>query len=276
MARIEAYSWIRSRYDRTAAWTAWRPSCGVKRRDRAATATLATSRRTSHSHGPGCVSSKSLTSNMRSRSGDANNPKLPRCASPASCTAMSVRGSEARSAAIGSAAPRRNSNGPAAIRPYRIGTSDGMRPCACSSSRAMGSARSGAGRHAAKVEGGTRRRAAAPAAARSARDGGRRTAPVMTSGRPTDPRRPERPRRRGRSTGRWTVARSSPLRPGPAARRRPRLRRATRTGARGRSSRVTPYASRSFCTCSSMSAITSVTPMPASSSWTTTSVSDPE
>ena len=53
---------------------------------RPATAKLAASRLTSHSNGPGRVSSKSLTSKTSRRSGEANAPKLDRCASPHSCT----------------------------------------------------------------------------------------------------------------------------------------------------------------------------------------------
>ena len=40
---------------------------------------------TSYSNGPGRVSSKSLRSNNKSRSGEANTPKFDRCASPHSC-----------------------------------------------------------------------------------------------------------------------------------------------------------------------------------------------
>ena len=50
-----------------------------------ATAKLAASRLTSHSNGPGRVSSKSLTSKTSRRSGEANTPKLDRWASPQSC-----------------------------------------------------------------------------------------------------------------------------------------------------------------------------------------------
>ena len=53
---------------------------------------LAASRLTSHSHGPGSVSSKSLASKTSARSGEANRPKFDRCASPQICTSMSVRG----------------------------------------------------------------------------------------------------------------------------------------------------------------------------------------
>ena len=67
---------------------------------------LAASRLTSHSHGPGRVSSKSLTSNTRRRSAEPNRPKLDRCASPQACTASPDTGVPARSLAIGRAAPR--------------------------------------------------------------------------------------------------------------------------------------------------------------------------
>ena len=73
---------------------------------RPATVRLAASRLTSHSNGPGRVSSKSLTSKTRFRSGEANAPKFDRWASPHSCTRSPAAGVLARSAAIGSAAPR--------------------------------------------------------------------------------------------------------------------------------------------------------------------------
>ena len=53
---------------------------------RPATARLAANRFTSHSHGPGSVSSKSLTSKISRRPGEANAPKLDRWASPHACT----------------------------------------------------------------------------------------------------------------------------------------------------------------------------------------------
>ena len=53
---------------------------------RPATSRLAASRLTSHSHGPGRVSSKSLTSKTRRRSAEPKTPKLDRCASPHACT----------------------------------------------------------------------------------------------------------------------------------------------------------------------------------------------
>ena len=51
--------------------------------------------------GRGSVSSKSLMLNTSRRSGAANAPKFERCASPQSCTSSPVRGTPARSAAIG-------------------------------------------------------------------------------------------------------------------------------------------------------------------------------
>ena len=73
---------------------------------RAATSRLAASRFTSHSHGPGTVSSKSFTSNTRRRSAEPKMPKFDRCASPQAWTASPVTGVVARSLAIGRAAPR--------------------------------------------------------------------------------------------------------------------------------------------------------------------------
>ena len=67
---------------------------------------LADSRLTSHSHGPGSVSSKSLMSNIRSRSGEASSRKLSMCASPHSCARIPVCGVVARSLAMIAAAPR--------------------------------------------------------------------------------------------------------------------------------------------------------------------------
>ena len=62
-----------------------RASAGVNPLLRAAMTTLAASRLTSHSHGPGSVSSKSFESNTSVRSGEANRPKLDRWASPDAC-----------------------------------------------------------------------------------------------------------------------------------------------------------------------------------------------
>ena len=61
-------------------------------RSRPATATLAASRLTSHSNGPGRVSSKSLRSKTSRRSGASNTPKFERWASPQSCAVRPDRG----------------------------------------------------------------------------------------------------------------------------------------------------------------------------------------
>ena len=94
-----------------------RRSAGRKPRCRAQISKLAASRFTSHSHGPGSVSSKSLMSNINFRSGDAKTPKFDRWASPQSWTVIPARGVGARSAAMISAAPRKNVNGETSIRP---------------------------------------------------------------------------------------------------------------------------------------------------------------
>ena len=101
-----ANSRIAVRYLSTPARTTLRRALAENPFARPATARLAASRLTSHSNGPGSVSSKSLTSNTSRRPGDANAPKLARCASPHNCTRSPDAGVVARSAAIGSAAPR--------------------------------------------------------------------------------------------------------------------------------------------------------------------------
>ncbi len=63
-------------------------------------------RLTSHSHGPGSVSSKSFGPKTSLRSGAANPPKFEMWASPQACTTMPESGVEARSAAMTAAAPR--------------------------------------------------------------------------------------------------------------------------------------------------------------------------
>ena len=73
---------------------------------RPAMTTLAARRLRSHSQGPGSVSSKSLTSNIIERSGDAKSPKLLRCASPQIWVVRPDAGVVARSDAMISAAPR--------------------------------------------------------------------------------------------------------------------------------------------------------------------------
>ena len=103
---IPEASRIRSRYSRTPAMTTARRSAGVKPRSRPMTSKLAASRFTSHSHGPGRVSSKSLMSNSIRRSGVPNRPKFDRWASPHSCTVIPDTGVAARSVAMISAAPR--------------------------------------------------------------------------------------------------------------------------------------------------------------------------
>jgi hypothetical protein len=88
---------------------------------------LVASRFTSHSHGAGRVSSKSLTSKTRRRSGEAQIPKFDRCASPQAWTVIPVTGAGARPVAMISAPPRKNANGEASIRPYRIGSRSAIR-----------------------------------------------------------------------------------------------------------------------------------------------------
>ena len=95
-----------SRYWRTVASTAARRSAGFRAPSRPATSMLAARRFTSHSHGPGRVSSKSFTSNSRARSGEAKPPKLSRWASPQSWARSPETGVAAKSAAMIAAAPR--------------------------------------------------------------------------------------------------------------------------------------------------------------------------
>ena len=97
---------IAVRYRPTAASTICRRSLRPNPLSLAATSRLAPSRLTSHSHGPGRVSSKSLTSKSSLRSGEAYIPKLDRCASPQAWTVRPDTGVVARSAAMGRAAPR--------------------------------------------------------------------------------------------------------------------------------------------------------------------------
>jgi hypothetical protein len=72
----------------------------------AAMVKLAVIRSTSYSNGPGSVSSKSLRSNRSNRSGEANTPKLDRCASPQSWASRPAREGFLRSSAMIFAAPR--------------------------------------------------------------------------------------------------------------------------------------------------------------------------
>jgi hypothetical protein len=75
---IPANSRIAVRYSLTVSSTTLSCCLAEKRLSIAAINMLAASRFTSHSHGPGSVSSKSLTSNTSRRSGDANAPKFDR------------------------------------------------------------------------------------------------------------------------------------------------------------------------------------------------------
>ena len=145
---IAAEARIWTRYWAAHASTMSRRSAAANPRSRPATSMLAARRFTSHSHGPGSVSSKSLMSNSSLRSGEPNTPKFDRWASPQSCTLMPDRGVDSRSAAMISAAPRKNVNGETSIRPWRIGTSSGTRSTACDSSSSTGSGRPAAGAHA--------------------------------------------------------------------------------------------------------------------------------
>ena len=115
--RIPAACCIRARYSAAPVSTTLRRSAAEYPRSRPATSRLAPSRFRSHSHGPGRVSSKSLMSNINCRSGEANTPKLDRCASPQDWTFRPERAVAARSAAMISAAPRKNVNGDTNIRP---------------------------------------------------------------------------------------------------------------------------------------------------------------
>ena len=98
--RIDANSRIAVRYSPTEAVITSPRSASENPLFRPATARLAARRFTSHSHGPGRVSSKSLMSNSSSRSGDPNRPKFDTCASPQTWTLIPDRGVEARSAAM--------------------------------------------------------------------------------------------------------------------------------------------------------------------------------
>ena len=125
------------------------PDPGGKPRSRPATSMLAANRLTSHSNGPGCVSSKSLRSNTSRRSGPAKVPKLLRCASPHSCavrpvegTAGQVGGHDRRAAAVErerraqhAAVADRDQPGDRASRPGARGSPPGPRGRARGSSR---------------------------------------------------------------------------------------------------------------------------------------------
>jgi hypothetical protein len=97
---------IPSRYSRTQALTIRLRWSVVSPTSRPAISTLAAMRLTSHSHGPGSVSSKSFGPKTSLRSGAAKPPKFEMCASPHACTTMPESGVAARSAAMTAAAPR--------------------------------------------------------------------------------------------------------------------------------------------------------------------------
>ena len=103
---MAATSVMRSRYPRTDVAAASRQSLFFSRLFRPAITKLAARRLTSHSHGAGSVSSKSLMSKIKRRSGVANPPKLSRWQSPQACTRTPVTGVCARSPAMMAAAPR--------------------------------------------------------------------------------------------------------------------------------------------------------------------------
>lgn len=105
-SRIPAKRHICSRYDLTVARTIVRRSASSKPFSRAAITMLAASRLTSHSHGPGSVSSKSLRSKSRLRSAEASSRKFIRCASPHSWVRKPDTGVRERSSAMMAAAPR--------------------------------------------------------------------------------------------------------------------------------------------------------------------------
>ncbi len=104
--RMPAWRAIPSRYAATESSVHFRASAGVNPFSRAAMTTLAAIRLTSHSHGAGSVSSKSLVSNTSDRSGDANRPKFEMWASPQAWTIRPLVGVRDRSAAMTAGAPR--------------------------------------------------------------------------------------------------------------------------------------------------------------------------
>ncbi len=104
--RSEAYFAIACRYADTDRCVTARMALFPNPLSRPASTKLAARRLRSYSHGPGRVSSKSLTSNSWRRSGEAKVPKFARCASPQSCAVRPEVGVDARSLAMTLAAPR--------------------------------------------------------------------------------------------------------------------------------------------------------------------------
>ncbi len=78
MSRISPKRHIHFRYDSMVLIVAARLADALKPLPRPATTTLAASRLTSHSHGPGSVSSKSFASKTNARSGEPKRPKFDR------------------------------------------------------------------------------------------------------------------------------------------------------------------------------------------------------
>ena len=97
---------IPSRYSRTQSVTIHCRRSAASPMSRPAISALAAMRLTSHSHGPGSVSSKSLGPKTSLRSGAPNPPKFEMWASPHAWIAMPESGVAARSAAMTAAAPR--------------------------------------------------------------------------------------------------------------------------------------------------------------------------
>ena len=95
-----------SRYWRTPARTIFERVASSQPLSRPAISRLAAKRFTSHSHGPGRVSSKSFMSKINRRSADPNTPKFDRWASPQIWTWSPELGVPARSDAMIRAAPR--------------------------------------------------------------------------------------------------------------------------------------------------------------------------
>ena len=105
------------RYTRPSPTTASVRTLFENPRWRPATTMLAARRLTSHSQGPGCVSSKSLQSKTSWRSGEPKTPKLERWASPQVWATSPERGVVERSDAMISAAPRKKVKGETSMRP---------------------------------------------------------------------------------------------------------------------------------------------------------------
>ena len=114
---IVANAAMRSLYELTAASAARAHALSVPLIKRPASIILVANRLTSHSHGAGKVSSKSLMSKIRFRSGVANNPKFIKWQSPHACALFPSVGVFAKSLAMIAAEPRKNANGDASIRP---------------------------------------------------------------------------------------------------------------------------------------------------------------